>query len=81
VDFTEPLEGEEEAAAERIGGEARSVYLAPAGFLGGGGVEEEESSIERCEVERSLGAAFIGGEGRGGGAGKAVARGNGGGRH
>jgi hypothetical protein len=33
-DFTEPLEGEEEAAAERIGGEARSVYLAPAGFLG-----------------------------------------------
>jgi hypothetical protein len=33
-DFTEPLEGEEEAAAEWIGGEVRPVYLAPAGFLG-----------------------------------------------
>jgi hypothetical protein len=51
---TERLEGEEEAAAERIGGEARSS----GGFLGGGGVEGEKSSIERCGVERSSGAAF-----------------------
>jgi hypothetical protein len=28
------------------------------GFLGEGGVEEEMSSKERCEVERSSGAAF-----------------------
>jgi hypothetical protein len=28
------------------------------GFLGDGGVEEEMSSKERCEVERSSGAAF-----------------------
>jgi hypothetical protein len=34
VDFTEPLEGEEEAAAERIGGEARSVYLLRRASLG-----------------------------------------------
>jgi hypothetical protein len=27
-------------------------------FLGGGGVEGEMSSKERCEVERSSGAAF-----------------------
>jgi hypothetical protein len=39
------------------------------------------SSKERCEVERSSGRPFIGGEGSGGAAGKAVARGNGGGRH
>jgi hypothetical protein len=54
VDFTEQLEGEEEAAAERIGGEARSS----GGLPWGGGVEGEMSSIERCEVERSSGAAF-----------------------
>jgi hypothetical protein len=51
------------------------------GLPWGGGVEEEKSSNERCEVERCSGVAFIGGEGRGGGVGKAVARGNGGGRH
>jgi hypothetical protein len=33
-DFTKPLEGEEEAAAERIGGEARSVNLLRRASLG-----------------------------------------------
>jgi hypothetical protein len=78
VDFTEPLEGGEEAAAERRG----AVGVPCSGGLPwGGGVEEEMSSKERCEVERSSGRPFIGGEGSGGAAGKAVARGNGGGRH
>jgi hypothetical protein len=33
-DFTKPLEGEEEAAAEWIGDEVRPVYFAPAASLG-----------------------------------------------
>jgi hypothetical protein len=57
---------------EWIGDEVRPVYPCSGGLPWGGGVEEEKSSSERCEVERCSGAAFIGGEGRGGGAGKAV---------
>jgi hypothetical protein len=41
VDFTEPLEGEEEAAAERIGGEARSSGGLPWGRQCRGGDELE----------------------------------------
>jgi hypothetical protein len=39
VDFTEQLEGEEEAAAERIGGEARSSGGLPWGRRCRGGEE------------------------------------------
>jgi hypothetical protein len=49
------LEGEEEAAAEWIGDEVRSVYPCSGGLPWGGGVEEEKSSSERCEVERCSG--------------------------
>jgi hypothetical protein len=54
---------------------------APAGFLGGGGVEGEKSSIERCGWRGARGRPFIGGEGSGGAAGEAVDGGHAGGRH
>jgi hypothetical protein len=57
------------------------VYSCSGRLPWGGGVEEEKSLREQCEVERCSGAAFIGGEGKGGGAGKAVGGGHAGGRH
>jgi hypothetical protein len=65
----------------QIGGEVRPVDSCSGGLPWGDGAEEGKISSERCEVERCTGAAFIGGEGRGGGAGKAVGGGHAGGRH
>jgi hypothetical protein len=54
-DFTELLEGKEEALVVQIGGEVRTVDSCSGGLPWGGGAEEGKSSSERCEVERCSG--------------------------